>query len=72
MPGNLHAAEDRRAASEVLDRVADKWTVLVAGALGGGRKRFNEFRRALGGVSQRTPDGVTTGRDSEQGIRSVP
>ena len=39
--------------SEVLSRVGDKWTILVVGELGNGRKRFNEIRRALGSISQR-------------------
>jgi DNA-binding HxlR family transcriptional regulator len=51
--GNLHVPEDCRAASEVLARVGDKWTVLVVSTLGGGPKRFNELRRALGSISQR-------------------
>jgi DNA-binding HxlR family transcriptional regulator len=46
-------AEDCRAVSEVLARVGDKWTVLVVSTLGGGPKRFNELRRALGSISQR-------------------
>jgi DNA-binding HxlR family transcriptional regulator len=37
----------------VLSRVGDKWTVLVVSTLGGGPKRFNELRRALGSISQR-------------------
>ena len=53
IPGNLHVAEDCRAVSEVLSRVGDKWTVLVVSTLGGGAKRFNELRRALGSISQR-------------------
>src|SRR3954462_13458525 len=53
IPGNLHVAEDCRAVSEVLARVGDKWTVLVASVLGDGPKRFNELRRALGSISQR-------------------
>jgi DNA-binding HxlR family transcriptional regulator len=53
IPGNLHVPEDCRAVSEVLSRVGDKWTVLVVGELGHGRKRFNEIRRALGSISQR-------------------
>jgi DNA-binding HxlR family transcriptional regulator len=53
IPGNLHVAEDCRAVSEVLARVGDKWTVLVVSTLGGGPKRFNELRRALGSISQR-------------------
>ena len=53
LPGNLHVPEDCRAVSEVLARVGDKWTVLVVSTLGGGPKRFNELRRALGSISQR-------------------
>jgi DNA-binding HxlR family transcriptional regulator len=53
LPGTLHVPEDCRAVSEVLDRVGDKWTVLVVSELGQGRKRFNELRRALGSISQR-------------------
>lgn len=52
-PGNLHVAEDCRAVSEVLARVGDKWTVLVVSTLGGGPKRFNQLRKALGSISQR-------------------
>jgi len=51
--GNLHVPEDCRAVSEVLARVGDKWTVLVVSTLGGGPKRFNELRKALGSISQR-------------------
>src|SRR5271165_6484038 len=53
IPGTLQVAEDCRAVSEVLARVGDKWTVLVVSMLGDGPKRFNELRRAVGGISQR-------------------
>ena len=53
IPGNLHVPGDCRAVGEVLARVGDKWTVLVVATLGGGPKRFNELRRALGSISQR-------------------
>src|SRR6516164_9715113 len=53
IPSNLHVPEDCRAASEVLARVGDKWTVLVVWTLGDGSKRFNELRKALGSISQR-------------------
>src|SRR5258708_10304786 len=53
LPSNLHEPEDCRAASEVLSRVGDKWTVLVVWTLGDGPKRFNELRKALGSISQR-------------------
>ncbi len=37
----------------VLDRIADKWTVLIVGALENKTKRFGELRREIGGVSQK-------------------
>jgi DNA-binding HxlR family transcriptional regulator len=39
--------------SEILQRVGDKWTVLVVGKLGDGPMRFNELRSAVGGISQK-------------------
>ncbi|CAN7456066.1 helix-turn-helix domain-containing protein [Phenylobacterium sp. LjRoot225] len=38
---------------EVLNRVGDKWSLLVVGALDGGPRRFNDLRRNIHGVSQR-------------------
>ncbi|MCJ2074739.1 helix-turn-helix transcriptional regulator [Methylobacterium sp. E-016] len=37
----------------VLDRVADKWAVLVLGLLADGPVRFNQLRRAIEGLSQK-------------------
>ena len=52
-PSNIHLPGDCRAVSDVLARVGDKWSVLVVSRLGGGPLRFNELRRAIGGISQR-------------------
>ncbi len=52
-PGNTHVTEDCRAVAEILANVGSKWTILVVGRLGDGPLRFNELRRAIGGVSQR-------------------
>jgi DNA-binding HxlR family transcriptional regulator len=38
---------------EVLDRVGDKWSVLVIVELANGTRRFRELQRAIGGISQR-------------------
>ena len=51
--GHPHNTEDCRAVSEILQRVGDKWTVLVVGKLGAGPMRFNELRQAVGGISQK-------------------
>jgi len=37
----------------VLNRIADKWTVLVVGSLMHETKRFGELRREIGGISQK-------------------
>jgi DNA-binding HxlR family transcriptional regulator len=38
---------------EVLDRVGDKWSLLVIGLLGDDTRRFSELRRSIDGISQR-------------------
>jgi DNA-binding HxlR family transcriptional regulator len=53
LPGNLQVPETCRAVSEVLQRIGDKWSVLVVVTLGGGPKRFNELRRLIASISQR-------------------
>jgi DNA-binding HxlR family transcriptional regulator len=44
---------DCPATREVLDRVGDKWSVLVVALLGETPTRFNALKRAIGGISQR-------------------
>jgi DNA-binding HxlR family transcriptional regulator len=38
---------------EVLDRVGDKWSVLVIVELSNGPRRFRQLQRAIDGISQR-------------------
>src|SRR5665213_1087290 len=38
---------------EVLDRVGDKWSVLVIALLGERGQRFSELKRSIDGISQR-------------------
>ena len=38
---------------EVLDRVGDKWSVLILALLGNGPQRYSALRRAIDGISQR-------------------
>jgi DNA-binding HxlR family transcriptional regulator len=45
--------DDCQAVTETLDRIGDKWTVLVVGVLERGPLRYNEIRRAIDGISQR-------------------
>lgn len=42
-----------RALAQIIDRIGDKWTVMVVGHLSRGSLRFNELMRAIPGVSHR-------------------
>jgi DNA-binding HxlR family transcriptional regulator len=44
---------DGCAIREVLDRVGDKWSVLIVALLGRRTHRFNELHRSIDGISQR-------------------
>src|SRR5258706_14662878 len=37
----------------ILDRIADKWSLLVVSVLADGVRRFGELRREIDGISQR-------------------
>jgi DNA-binding HxlR family transcriptional regulator len=38
---------------DILDRVGDKWSVLVMALLGAGPRRYSELQHAIDGISQR-------------------
>jgi DNA-binding HxlR family transcriptional regulator len=40
-----------RAIAQILDRIGDKWTIMVVGTLSKGPFRFNGMMRLIGGVS---------------------
>ena len=46
-------AETCKALGRILDRVGDKWTVMVVGILSDGPMRFNALQRTVAGVSHR-------------------
>jgi len=48
-----HPTESCLAVREVLDRVGDKWSVLLVALLADGPMRFSELRRSIDGISQR-------------------
>lgn len=56
-PGNsehaVQADTECHAMRDALDRVGDKWSVIVVKILGTGPVRFNELRRTVEGISQR-------------------
>jgi DNA-binding HxlR family transcriptional regulator len=52
-PGHTHETGGCLAVREVLNRVGDKWSILVVGVLDQGPKRFSDLRRSIEGISQR-------------------
>lgn len=48
---NADVYDDRCASRGVLDRLADKWSTLVTGALTEGPRRFGQLSRKIPGVS---------------------
>ena len=53
VPRSGNAYADTCPTRLVLDRIADKWAVLVLGLLGDGPVRFNQLRRQIEGISQK-------------------
>lgn len=47
------AATMSREIRDLLDRLADKWSLLVVELLGDGTRRFSDLRRQIDGISQR-------------------
>jgi DNA-binding HxlR family transcriptional regulator len=56
-PGHTRVSDieshDCRAVSGILNRIGDKWSVLIIQRLGEGSRRFNEIKRIIDGISQR-------------------
>ncbi|KQN49746.1 HxlR family transcriptional regulator [Serratia sp. Leaf50] len=48
-----NSAEHCATVREVLNRVGDKWSLYIVGALREGPRRFNELKRDVEGISQR-------------------
>lgn len=48
---SLHATCN--AMGDILNRIGDKWSVMIVGRLTHKTMRFNELRHAIGGISQR-------------------
>ena len=51
--GTPHVTASCRPATEIIQRIGDKWTVLVVMTLRDGSQRFSEIRREIPAVSQR-------------------
>jgi DNA-binding HxlR family transcriptional regulator len=49
----VHADHPACQLRDVLDRVGDKWSVLVMDLLGAGPRRYSQLHKAIEGISQR-------------------
>lgn len=52
-PGHKADSPDCRATADILQRIGDKWTVLVVVTLSEKPLRFSEIKRGINGISQR-------------------
>lgn len=52
-PSHNHVSDNCTAMSDILNRIGDKWSVMVVSTLHEGPVRFNQIRRTIGGISQR-------------------
>ena len=51
--GVASVTQSCRPVTDILNRVGDKWSVMIVMLLGPGPRRFNEIKRAINGISQR-------------------
>ncbi|MHA7170724.1 MULTISPECIES: helix-turn-helix domain-containing protein [Arthrobacter] len=51
--GSCLETDEGRAIRDILDRVGDKWSLLIIGTLSAGRLRFGELQSHIPGISQR-------------------
>ncbi len=51
--GSSDKVETCNAMGDILNRIGDKWSVMIVGYLARKTMRFNELRHAIGGISQR-------------------
>ena len=65
--GHPHETDDCRAISKILQRLGDKWTVLIVSKLGESEQpmRFNELRRTVGGISQKMLTSALRGLEAD-------
>lgn len=53
VPKGVCKEEDREAMVEILNRIGDKWTIMIVGELIDGPMRYSDLQRRIGVISQR-------------------
>jgi len=66
------AAAECRGLAQIIDRVGDKWTVMVVGHLSSGTLRFNELMRRIPGISHRMLTLTLRGLERDGLVRRTP
>src|SRR5690348_14155896 len=65
-------AANCKALGQILDRIGDKWTVMVVGVLARGPIRFNALQRAIPGVSHRMLTMTLRGLERDGLVKRIP
>lgn len=61
-----------KALGQILDRIGDKWTIMVVGVLSRGPMRFNALQRAIPGVSHRMLTMTLRGLERDGLVKRIP
>jgi DNA-binding HxlR family transcriptional regulator len=61
-----------KALGQILDRIGDKWAVMVVGVLSRGPMRFNALQRAIPGVSHRMLTMTLRGLERDGLVKRIP
>ena len=61
-----------KALARILDRVGDKWTIMVVGVLSHGPMRFNALQRTIPGISHRMLTLTLRGLERDGLVKRIP
>ena len=65
-------AANCKALGRILDRIADKWTIMVVGVLSHGPMRLNALQRAIPGISHRMLTLTLRGLERDGLVKRIP
>jgi DNA-binding HxlR family transcriptional regulator len=68
----MEGAANCKALGQILDRIGDKWTVMVVGCLSRGPMRFNAIQRTIPGLSHRMLTLTLRGLERDGLVRRTP
>lgn len=71
-PPTVDGKEECRGLAQVIDRIGDKWAVMIVGHLAGGTLRFNQLMKSIPGVSHRMLTLTLRGLERDGLVRRTP